>query len=213
MGARIKICGLTRPDDAALAVSLGAWALGVIFAPDSPRLVELDRAAEVLAAHSGAVEKVGVFVNAPLEEIAAAVDACGLTVVQLHGDEDNDDCREVQEQTGCKVIKAIRVAGRESLDSVVRFDTDYLLLDTYHPGRHGGTGMAFDWNLAASLPEEVRFNRVILSGGLTPENIDEAVKLVTPFAIDVASGIESSAGIKDHERMKLLFNNLREEES
>jgi phosphoribosylanthranilate isomerase len=209
METKVKICGLTRPADAALAVSLGAWALGVIFAEGSPRRLDLEEAAAVLSTAPAGIEKVGVFVNAGMEDIAAAVDACRLTAVQLHGDEDAEACVAVGSRTGCTVIKAIRVAGPESLEGVVRIDTGYLLLDTYHPGRHGGTGEVFDWGLAASLPDRIKSYRLILSGGLTPENVAEAIQLVRPFAIDVASGIESEPGIKDQERMKLLFEKVK----
>lgn len=210
METKVKICGLTRPVDAALAASLGAWAVGVIFAQESPRRLGIKEAAEVLAAVSGNIEKVGVFVNVPVKEIAAAVDSCGLTIVQLHGEEDASTCQEVREHTGCSVIKAIRVAGQESLESVVHIDTGFLLLDTYHPERRGGTGEVFDWSLAASLPAEVRSTSLILSGGLTPQNVVEAVRRVRPFAIDVSSGIESSPGVKDQELMKLLFRRISE---
>ena len=207
---RVKICGLTRPQDAALAVSLGAWALGVIFASESPRRVGREQAAAVLGPASTGVERVGVFVNAGLDEIVETARACGLTAVQLHGDESPGECLEVGRSTGCLVIKALRVAGPESLAGVVSFDTDFILLDTYQPERHGGTGEVFDWSLAAALPASARGDRLILSGGLNPDNIAEAVRAVAPLAVDVGSGVESAPGIKDPETMKLLFDKLNE---
>ncbi|MFA6002011.1 MAG: phosphoribosylanthranilate isomerase [Thermoleophilia bacterium] len=207
---RVKICGLTRPEDAALAVSLGAWALGVIFAPESPRRVGRKQAAAVLEPAAAGVERVGVFVNAGLDEIVETARACGLTVLQLHGDESPDECLDVGRLTGCLVIKALRVAGPESLAGVVTFDTDFILLDTYQSERHGGTGRVFDWSLAAALPAGLRSERLILSGGLNPDNIAEAVRVVAPLAVDVASGVESAPGMKDAEKMKLLFDKLNE---
>ncbi|MFA5801622.1 MAG: phosphoribosylanthranilate isomerase [Thermoleophilia bacterium] len=206
--ARVKICGLTRPEDAALAVSLGAWALGVIFVPGSPRRVNIEQAAAVLASAPAGVERVGVFVNAGLDEIVESARASGLTAVQLHGEESPDECLEARRRTGCRVIKALRVAGPETLAGVVTFDTDFILLDTYQPGRHGGTGEVFDWSLAAALPASVRGGRLILSGGLNPDNIAEAVRAVAPYAVDVASGVESAPGIKDTEKLKKLFDTL-----
>jgi phosphoribosylanthranilate isomerase len=208
LAAHVKICGLTRPEDAVLAAELGAWALGVIFAPESPRRLGVEQAAVVLAAAPGSVERVGVFVNADPREIAAAVAACSLTAVQLHGEESPGECLEVQKRTGALVIKAFRVADAESLTGVVQFDTDYILLDTYHPERRGGSGEVFDWSLAAALPEGDRTGRLILSGGLNPDNITRAASAVRPFALDVSSGVESAPGIKDPEKLRRLFDEI-----
>lgn len=207
---RVKICGLRRPRDARLAAELGAWALGVIFAAESPRRVSLEEAAAVLDEAAPGMAKVGVFVNAEHAEITAAVEACGLTAIQLHGEESPADCMELRERCGCRVIKALRISSPASLDVVVRFDTDYLLLDTYHPGKRGGTGRSFDWELAAGLPGELRASRVILSGGLNPENIGTAVAAVSPYAVDICSGVEVEPGIKDEERMRRLFDVIDE---
>ncbi len=207
---RVKICGLTRPADAELAAGLGAWALGVIFAPESPRRVSLEQAAAVLEAAPAGVERIGVFVNAGVEEIKTAAEGCGLTAVQLHGEESAAECAEVGGSCGCRVIKALRVSGPRSLEAVVRFDTEYLLLDTYHPGQRGGTGKAFDWELTRRLPQRMRSSRVILSGGLNPDNILAAMGAVTPFAVDISSGVESKPGIKDEEKMRRLFKVIRE---
>lgn len=181
----------------------------MIFAAESPRRVDTELAAEVLADTPESVARVGVFVNAEPGEIDDAVAACGLTVVQLHGEESPGDCHEVSKRTGCRVIKAVRVASAESIDGVVQFDTDYVLLDTYHPGQRGGTGSTFDWALATRLPAKVRRSHVIVSGGLGPENAAGAISVVAPFAIDISSGIESAPGIKDPESMERLFANLR----
>jgi len=210
---KVKICGLTRPGDVALATELGAWAVGVIFAPESPRRVTAGQAAEVLAAAPSGVERVGVFVNAGADEIATVAEACGLTVIQLHGDESPEQCREVRERTGARVIKALAVSGPGSLERVVQFDTDYILLDTYHPERRGGTGEVFDWSLPAALDQGFRRGKLILAGGLNPLNIVDAVRAAAPFAVDVSSGIESAPGIKDPGQLRLLFEKIRKEAS
>lgn len=207
---RVKICGLTRPQDAALAAELGAWALGVIFAPESPRRISLMQAAEVLAAAGGDIERIGVFVNASLGEIEEAVSACGLTAVQLHGEETPQFCSEVRHLTGVLVIKALRVREEGTVKDVVQFDTNLVLLDTYQPGLAGGTGKAFEWRWAAALDEDIRQNRLILSGGLNPENVAQAVLTVSPFAVDLASGVESQPGVKDPKKMKRLFAALKD---
>lgn len=207
---RVKICGLTRPEDAALATRLGAWGVGVIFAPESPRRVDMEQAGRVLAGVPAGIERVGVFVNADTGEIAAAVKACGLTALQLHGDESPGECLEAQKRTGCFIIKALSVSGPEVLDRVVQFDADYILLDTYHPERRGGTGEPLDWELAARLPEAERSGRIILSGGLNPENVLDAFRTVRPYALDVSSGVETAPGVKDHEKLMQLFAKLKE---
>ena len=210
---KIKICGLTRPEDAALAARLGAWALGVIFAPESPRRVSLERAVQVLEAGTkaapGGAKRVGVFVNAGLNEIEEAVRACRLSAVQLHGEEAPEFCAQVERRTGVAVIKALPVFSEESVAGVVQFDTGFVLLDTYHPMRRGGTGEIFDWKLAAALPESIRTGRLILSGGLTPENVTAALLAVRPFAVDIASGVESGPGVKDPQKIKKLFETIR----
>lgn len=208
MRPRVKICGLTRPEDAAAAARLGAWALGVIFAAESPRRVDAKRAARLFEAAPAGMMRVGVFVNTPASEIAAAAEACGLTAVQLHGEETPAFCRELKQRTGLAVIKALRVSGPASLEGVVQFDTDLVLLDTYHPGKRGGTGEIFDWSLAARLPAAFRSRRLILSGGLGPDNIAAAHGAIEPFALDVSSGIESSPGIKEHTSLERLFEQL-----
>lgn len=191
---RVKICGLTSVDDATLAVEAGAWALGVILWPHSPRACAPDEAAAIAAAYRRRAEICGVFVNATLDEVAHAVDALALSMVQLHGDEGPVYCTEVQRRTGAKVIKAARVRARADIQAMEPFHTDLHLLDTHVAGVQGGTGETFDWSLTA-----LRHTRVplVLSGGLTAENVGEAIAATTPFAVDVASGTEASPGVKD----------------
>ncbi|MGI8572435.1 MAG: phosphoribosylanthranilate isomerase [Solirubrobacteraceae bacterium] len=192
---RIKFCGITTPSDAERAVAAGAWAIGLVLWPHSPRVCDTDTAAEIAAALKRRVEMVGVFVNPTLEEVAQAADAIGLTMVQLHGDEGPAFCSEAARRTGCKVIKAARVRGRADLQALASFHTDYHLLDSRAPG----SGQTFDWDIARSHRGSTP---VILSGGLTPENVADAIAAVRPFAVDVASGVERSPGRKDPRKLE-----------
>jgi phosphoribosylanthranilate isomerase len=191
---RFKICGLTRLEDAQLAVEAGAWAIGLILWPGSERRCPLPEAQRIGRALRRRAEVCGVFVNAPLDEVAAVADGVGLTMVQLHGDEGPAFCAEVARRTGARVIKAARVRSNADVQALSRFHTDFHLLDTFRPDRWGGTGEAFDWELAAQHRADVP---LILSGGLTPENVAEAIAATRPFAVDVASGTEASPGRKD----------------
>jgi len=199
MAPRIKFCGMTRLDDATVAVEAGAWALGVILWPGSPRAASLDVATEIAAAYRRRVEVCGVFVDAHLDDIAASVDAAGLTMVQLHGSEGPAYCAEVARRTGAKVMKAARVRTREDLQALRPFHTDLWLLDAKVEGKVGGTGETWDWSLVSGQ----RWERpAVLSGGLTPENVAAGIEAVRPFAVDVASGVESAPGIKDHDALQ-----------
>ena len=205
---KIKFCGITREQDAELAVSLGAWAVGLIMWPHSPRAVPLDRAAGLAASLKRRAEVVGVFVNPTLDELAATADAVGLTIVQLHGQEGPQFCNEAARRTGCKVIRAARVNSKADIQALAAYHTDFHLLDSYKAGLPGGTGESFNWSLAAEhrriAPPKGRGQRVplILSGGLTAANVADGIAIVKPFAVDVASGVESAPGYKDAERMR-----------
>ncbi len=193
-GTRIKFCGLTNPDDAALAAQAGAWALGMIMWPRSPRHCELEVAAEIAAAHRRHVQVVGVFVNPRLDEVTRAADAAGFTMLQLHGDEGPAFCAEAARRTGCQVIKAARVRSGADIQALAPFHTDYHLLDSHVAGVPGGTGETFAWELARAHTGSVP---MILSGGLTPANVADAITATRPFAVDVASGVEVAPGRKD----------------
>ena len=195
---RVKVCGITRLEDAELAASLGAWALGFILWEPSKRHVNPATAAGIIRQVRRKVETVGVFVNASLDEVAHAADNLGLTHVQLHGDEGPAFCAEVARRTGAKVIKAIRVANASDFQDLERFHTDFHLLDTAARGLRGGTGETWDWALAARRRRAIP---MILSGGLTAENVAAGVAAVDPFAVDVASGVEASPGIKDPDKL------------
>lgn len=199
---RVKICGITRLEDAELAASLGAWALGFILWPGSSRAVEEAVAAGIARQVRRRVELVGVFVNPTLDEVAHAADAIGLTHLQLHGDEGPSFAAEAARRTGAKIIKAARVAGGADLQALERFHTDFHLLDTKVEGLHGGSGRSWDWSLAAQRRSKVP---MILSGGLTPENVADGIAAVKPYAVDVASGVESSPGVKDHAKLEAFL--------
>jgi phosphoribosylanthranilate isomerase len=208
-GPKIKFCGITSMGDAELAVRAGAWAIGLNFWPNSPRRSTMDAAIEIGGALRRQVEVAGVFVNATLDEIAATADAASLAMVQLHGDEGPSFCDEVRRRTGCKVIKAVRVRSRADIQALTRFHTDYHLLDSHRPGMWGGTGETFAWELARSHRGPVP---MILSGGLTPANVADAIAAVHPFAVDVASGVEPDGGPptrKDPEKLEAFAAAVR----
>ena len=195
---KIKLCGITRLEDAEQAAELGAWAVGMVLWPGSKRRCTRAEAEAIGAALHRRTEVAGVFVNAHLDEVARAADAIGLTLLQFHGDEGPVYCAEAARRTGAKVIKAARVAGRLDIQDLRAFQTDFHLLDACVPGQQGGTGETFAWELAAEHPRD---RPLILSGGLTPENVGEAIAAVQPFAVDVASGTEAAPGVKDHARV------------
>jgi phosphoribosylanthranilate isomerase len=195
---RVKFCGITNLDDAREAARLGAWAIGLNHHPGSPRFCEPDVAAEVGASLKRRLEIVGVFVNATLDELAAASQDESLTMIQLHGDEGPAFCQEAARRTGCKVIKALRVRSGADIHAAETYRTDFHLLDAHRPGTPGGTGESFDWELLTGRRSEIP---LILAGGLTPENVAEGVVAARPFAVDVASGVEAEPGIKDHALM------------
>ena len=196
---KLKLCGVTAPEDAEHAAALGVWAIGLNFWPGSARRVDPGTAAEIAAVMKRRVEVVGVFVNPALEHVTATAEAVGLTMIQLHGDEGPAFCSETARRTGCKVIKAARVHSGADIQALGAFHVDYHLLDSHVAGQRGGTGEAFAWDLARMHRRRVP---LILSGGLTPENVGAAIAAVRPFAVDVASGVESSPGRKDPERVK-----------
>lgn len=192
--ARVKICGITRHEDAELAASLGAWAIGFNFWEGSKRRCDPGVAAGIARALRRQVEPVGVFVNPTLDEIVRLTEGVGLTHVQLHGDEGPTFCTAVAQHTGARVIKALGVGSGADIRDVQRFHTDFHLLDAAAGAAYGGTGRTWDWALAAQRRSKIP---LILSGGLTPENVAEGIEAVHPWAVDVASGVESAPGIKD----------------
>ena len=199
---RVKICGITNPADARRAADLGAWAIGMIFWPESPRMCAVEDAEAIGAELHRRLELVGVFVNAPLDEVALIADRCGLTMVQLHGDEGPAYCREAARRTGCKVMKAMRVRDAAQIRALQPFHTDFHLLDAHSDRAPGGTGESFDWELARLHPGDPP---LVLSGGLGADNVGEAIAAVRPFAVDTASGTEAAPGRKDPARHTAFF--------
>jgi phosphoribosylanthranilate isomerase len=202
---RVKVCGIRRREDALLAVELGADALGFVFWPDSPRAVTMEQVREIADALPPFVSTVGVFVNQPLPEIMAMAASARLTTIQLHGDED------ASAYAGCgwPVIKALPVGADFTLSAVDGVPAQItVLLDAHDPVRRGGTGRPIEWMLATAA---ARLRPVILSGGLTSENVRLAVETVHPYAVDVSSGVESAPGIKDEEKLRAFFAALREQ--
>ncbi|MGN6217653.1 MAG: phosphoribosylanthranilate isomerase [Solirubrobacterales bacterium] len=199
---RVKFCGITNLDDAAEAVRLGAWAIGLIHFDGSPRQVEPAAAAEIAAAFRRKCEVVGVFVNPSLDEVDRAVEDEGLTMVQLNGAEGASFCAEVARRTGVKVAKAIHVASAADVHAAEAFRTDFHLFDRRAKGMWGGTGESFDWELLRGHRSEVP---AILAGGLRPDNVAAAVAVARPYAVDVASGVELEPGRKDHAAMAAFF--------
>lgn len=196
----VKICGITRVEDAKLAVSLGATAIGFIFWPASPRAIAPVQARSIVDALPPSVTTVGVFVNASRDEIETAADAANVSAVQLHGDETPDLARSLSRG----VIKAVAL-GEDAEQLVNDWAGTLVLLDADDPARRGGTGRVIDWDRAASI---ARTRDVILAGGLGPANVVDVVTRVRPAGIDVSSGVESSPGVKDHEKLRALFEAL-----
>lgn len=209
---KVKFCGITRIEDAREAVRLGAWAVGLNHWEHSERRCDPGVALEISAELRRQIEIVGVFVNPTLDEVVHAAEDESLTMVQLHGDEGPDFCRAVARRSGCKVIKAVRVRTTAHVIAAETFRTDFQLFDSQRPGAPGGTGESFDWELVAARRSDVP---AILAGGLTPDNVAEAITVVAPSAVDVASGIESAPGVKDHALMAAFARNagVREPET
>jgi len=195
----VKICGITRLEDALHAVDAGAWAVGMIFWRESRRRVGIEQAQLIGAALKRRAEVAGVFVNAPLAEVERIAQACELTLVQLHGDEGTQYCAEVARRTGAKVIKAARVRTAADVTALRPYHVDYHLLDTHVAGKPGGTGETFDWELARvrRAAEGERQPKLLLSGGLRPDNVADAILTAFPWGVDVAGGTESAPGRKD----------------
>jgi len=201
--AKVKICGITNLDDAMAAADFGANALGFVFFKNSPRYISPANAKKIIKKLPPFISTVGVFVNENKNTIEKIVLQTEINIIQLHGEEPPKAC-----SLSKPAIKAIRVKSVDSLEVISKYkDTvSAFLLDTYTPEVFGGTGQIFNWDIAA---EAKKFGRVILAGGLTPENIEKAVRLVHPYAVDVSSGVEAKKGRKDHKKMKLFIERAK----
>lgn len=196
MNTIVKICGITNPADALAASEAGADAVGLMFYEPSPRNVSLSAAAEIARQLPPFIMKVGVFVNAPEETVLRAIGECGLNLLQFHGEETPEYCQLFPIMT----VKAFRIRDAESLKALPDYKTDAWLLDAYVPDKQGGTGATFNWDLAIEAQKLGR--PIFLAGGLTAENVGEAVRKVRPYAVDVSSGVEASPGRKDHQKVR-----------
>jgi phosphoribosylanthranilate isomerase len=195
MPLKIKICGITNSSDAQTAVEAGASALGFMFFEQSPRYITREKARAIIQELPPFISKVGVFVNAPRDEVKRIIEDTGIDTLQFHGEEPPEACRGF----GLKTIKAFRVQGKDMLQLMPRYDVDAWLLDAFVPGQRGGTGHTFNWNLAVHARS--LGTPIILAGGLTPDNVAKAVEHVEPYGLDVSSGVESSPGKKDPARI------------
>jgi phosphoribosylanthranilate isomerase len=206
---RVKICGITRPEDADLAQELGAWALGFIFYEKSPRFVSVAQVHDIVSSRKAGIVTVGVFVNASLESICETVSSSLVSAIQLHGEETPEFCEELQQRLpGHLLIKAFRPESREDLARVKDYSTicDHILLDHYDEKERGGTGKVGDWELAL---EAKKMGSVILAGGLSSENVKAAITRVCPYALDVSSMLESSPRTKSEKKMRDFFTAVK----
>lgn len=192
---KVKICGITTLEDARAAVDAGADALGFVFFDKSPRCINPAAAAQIIGKLPPFIQTVGLFVNEETEKINWTADYCGLDVVQLHGDESPNDCLDINR----RVIKAFRIKDIVSIEPMGKYQVSGYLLDAWSPDHFGGTGKSFNWEMAAAARQ---YGRIILAGGLSPENVAEAISVTQPYAVDVSSGVESSPGKKDKEKMR-----------
>jgi phosphoribosylanthranilate isomerase len=205
----IKICGITNLEDALASIEAGADALGFNFYRRSPRYIEPECAREIIEQLPYSIFNVGVFVNEKTpDDVARIADKAMLDAVQLHGEESPEYCHALRERN---VIKALRVGPVFKAEDVLKFETDAILLDSYSRDAHGGTGKIFDWTLAAEVQKLA--SKLFLAGGLTPENVSEAILQVSPFAVDVCSNLESSLGKKDVSRVTAFIKTVREAET
>ncbi len=204
MNVKVKICGITNLPDAMAAVEAGADALGFVFYEQSPRHIPLPAAAEITRQLPPYVLKVGVFVNAPEELVFNAIAQCSLGLLQFHGEETPDYCLRF----GMMSMKAFRIRDAESLRALPDYKSEAWLLDAHTPDKRGGTGATFNWDLAV---EAQKFGRpIFLAGGLTPENVADAVRRVKPFGVDVSSSVESAPGKKDHDKVRAFIRAVKE---
>ncbi len=197
---KVKICGITRPEDAVAAAEAGADAIGLVFA-DSPRRVSVAQAQAIVAELPPFVTPVALFVNEALASMLAWCEILGIRAVQLHGDEPPKVARDLA-TAGLRVIRAFRIGAEADLEAIKNYPASAYLLDARVAGKQGGTGVALDWSIAARA---TALGRIILAGGLTPDNVTEAIRRVHPYAVDVSSGVESAPGRKDPAKVRAFI--------
>ena len=194
---KVKVCGITNPRDAGVATDAGADAVGLVFA-ESPRRIDVEQARKIAAALPDGILKVGVFADAEPEEVLRTAHEVGLDYAQLHGDEDPETVAKIR-KGGLGVIKALRVRNVQALAAVESYEADLFLLDAWSAKVYGGTGTRFDWELAKTLKGR---DNILVSGGLTPENVREAIEFFEPYGVDATSSLEERPGRKDGERVR-----------
>ncbi|MDA8156810.1 MAG: phosphoribosylanthranilate isomerase [Actinomycetota bacterium] len=198
---KVKICGITNIEDAMAAADSGADAIGFMFYEKSPRYITPSRAAEIIKKLPPVITTVGVFVDMPGREVLEIMRGAGLDVAQFHGSEPPEDCAIAK-----RAIKAIRIRELSDLNAMRHYKVSAFLLDAWSPDAPGGTGQIFNWSVALDAKP---LGRIILAGGLTPENVAEAVRMVRPYAVDVSTGVESGKGIKDHSKMREFIHRAK----
>lgn len=203
---KVKICGITNLEDALLSLKFGADALGFNFYAKSPRYITPENAREIIEQLPQNILKVGVFVNEKLEKICEIAETAKLDALQLHGEETPEFAKELKQKTNLEIIKAFRVSPAFKPEDVLNYEVDAILLDAYNPKEHGGTGETFDWEIAKKVKEI--FPKMYLAGGLSPENIANAILQVKPFAVDACSGLESEKGKKDREILAAFISKV-----
>ncbi len=211
---KVKICGITNIGDAVYAAECGADAIGFVFYRNSPRFIERKTAKEIIRSLPPFITTVGVFVNHDIEDIIETVNDCRLNAVQLHGDEPPDYCVKIPLLSpfnkggagGVKIIKAIRIESEDSLEKMKDYEVSAFLLDSYSKNSYGGTGRTFNWNMAVKAK---KYGRIILAGGLTADNVVEAIEKVKPYGADVSSGVEERDGKKDKEKVREFIKRVK----
>ncbi|MBP6785658.1 MAG: phosphoribosylanthranilate isomerase, partial [Verrucomicrobiales bacterium] len=203
-GVAVKICGVTTGEQATAIVAAGAAALGINFWPKSKRFVALESALPWLLELAGTVPRVAVTVNADDDELHRIYESGGIDWIQLHGDETPGRVRSLTQQ-GLPVFKAMGIRDRAMLEAAAAYESTTLLLDAYAPNEYGGSGESLDWALGAEAVRQWPERQIVLAGGLTPENVAEAVRQVRPAAVDVASGVEVSPGVKDLAKVRAFI--------
>ena len=204
---KVKICGITNLEDALVAAKFGADALGLNFYEKSPRYISPGKAGEISSELPKEILKVGVFVNELVENIISIAKSAKLDAVQLHGDETSTFIGELRELSDLQIIKALRVKHDFRPEAVLDHDADAILLDTYSPKEHGGTGVSFDWKIASAVSKLV--DRLYLAGGINQDNVAAAIDEVRPYAVDVCSGVESESRKKDPKKLETFIRNAK----
>ena len=201
---RVKICGITNLEDAINAAKLGADFLGFNFYKKSPRYIEESEARKIIKKIPNNVKKVGISVNENINNVISIVKNLNLDLVQLHGDEKPEYCKQLKDKSKKSIIKAFRIKTNKDIKTMERYNADFLMFDAHKDGMFGGTGKTFDWNMLKGIKKPL-----FLSGGLNPENVEDAIKIAKPYAVDVASGVEENPRKKDYNKMKKFIEAVK----